>query len=115
MRNCEGEEAGRAPRERPHAARTTAAAATAHGRSLEARGPGAATAAPGAERSWRIPSSCRPTSFAVCHRSSGSLARQIATTRSSARGAREALRETGSGSSRRIDPMSEARVAPEKA
>ena len=65
-----------------------------------------------AERSSRMPWSCSPTSRAVCHRSSGSLARQVRTTRSSAGGLIGESDEIGAGSSFMIDEISEACDAP---
>jgi hypothetical protein len=55
------------------------------------------------------------TSAALCHRSSGSFARQVLTTRSSAGGEIGRTAEIGAGSSFMIDEMSEAWVLPSKA
>ncbi len=55
------------------------------------------------------------TSCAVCQRSSGSLARHVLTTRSSAGGVIGAAVEIGGGSAERIDAISDAWLFPEKA
>ena len=64
---------------------------------------------PRAQRNSRI------KSRTVCHRSSGSFARHVATTRSSARGAAGCAVDTGGGSSFRIAPSSAPRVLPSNA
>ena len=80
------------------------------------RRPGAGrTAGSDADRSSRIPCSWSPTSRAVCQRSSGSLARQVRTTRSSAGGLIGESVEIAAGSSFMIDEMSDAWDEPENA
>ena len=69
---------------------------------------------------WSVPplaihASWRPTSAALCQRWSGSLAKQVPMTRSSAGGDIGRICETGFGSSRRITEMRDARVDPENA
>src|SRR6266508_20559 len=59
--------------------------------------------------------SCSRTSCAVWNRSSGSLARQVLTTREKAGGVMGATSEIAGGSSRRIDPISDAWLFPVKA
>ena len=104
-----GAGAGRA-RQSPHPV-ATANAATPTAQAIRSRlrprnrtGAGA----PACDPASPIQRSSAATSWALCHRSSGSLARQVRTTRSSAGGAKGARAESGGGS----DPMmAEIRLA----
>ena len=104
-----GAGAGR-PRQTPQPA-ATANAATTIAQAMRSRlrrrtSPGAG--APAWDPASLIQRSSAATSWALCQRSSGSLARQVRTTRSSAGGARGARAESGGGS----DPMiAEIRLA----
>src|SRR5262249_37392137 len=81
-------------------------------RRLVTRTAGAAT--PAADPS-EIHSSSRPTSAADCQRSSGSFARHVFTTRSSAGGDIGCTVEIAGGSAVMIEEISEAWLAPENA
>ena len=81
--------------------------------SCAARRPGAGS--PACEPPSAIHSSCSFTSCAVWKRSSGSFARHVLTTRSSAGGIIGAASAIDGGSSRRIEPISDAWLLPENA
>src|SRR5262245_18482195 len=71
--------------------------------------------APAAEPAWEIHRSSSMTSCAVCHRSSGSLARQVLTTRSKAGGAMDWTEARGAVSCSRIEAIKDAWLFPVKA
>ncbi len=103
-------------RRRATAPASSSAAAITHGsQARRVRPRPRRRAPPVCEPLARSTSSSRLTSAALCQRSSGSLARQVRTTRSSAAGTPAATREIGAGSSFMIDEISDAWLAPENA
>jgi len=109
--------ASRGERRKYPAARRSAAAApaaaTIHAsRSRFFRFVATIAGAPAWEPASAIHRSSLITSCALCHRSSGSFARQFFSTRSIAGGVIGAMLETGRGSSRRMEEMSETRLPP---
>ena len=96
----------------PAASATSAVAAMAIARETRARrGTGAGVSA----LASRIHRNCVATSCALCHRSSGSLARQVRITRSSESGASGCTVEIGGGSRSRIEAIRLARLFASKA
>src|SRR5262244_2208202 len=94
-------------------ARSPTAAQAARSRLFRETTMGAAT--PACEPAWAIQASSLLMSWALCQRSSGSLARQVRTIRSRAGGVIGASVDSGAGSADIIEEMSEAWLAPEKA
>src|SRR5580765_1894499 len=89
------------------------AAQTARSRLLREITTGAAT--PACDPACAIQVSSLLMSWALCHRSSGSLARQVFTTRSRAGGVIGATAESEGGSEDMIEEISEAWLAPANA
>src|SRR5450759_1773523 len=109
----------RGPRASERAATATAMAtatlAISHGRNRTRKRRGVASAGPGVTAPSEMARSCRPTSWAACHRSAGSLAREVRIRPSSAGGLIGCREETGGGSEVRIAEMSDAWLVPENA
>src|SRR5438093_416121 len=93
----------------------TPAAATSQGSHRERSGRAERPACRGADAPSASVASCSSTSRAVCHRSSGSLARHVLTRRSNEGGLIGATEEIGGGSLVRIADMIETGLVPSKA